>query len=344
MVNGGVPETTKILELQWDHILYTGNGRVARIVATAAAKHLTPITLELGGKSPVIIDPKCDLKTAAKRIMWGKVVNAGQTCVAPDYILVPREFQDTFVQALKEVYEEFYPDADKRSAAPDAYSRIVTPQATARIAGLLEKTRGSVVFGGQVDREAKFIAPTVVKDVQGDDSLMSEEIFGPLLPIVPVDTLDDAIKFVNERDHPLALYVFSQNDEIKTKVFNSTQSGAAIANETVIHPGADGMPFGGIGPSGQGMHTGKYTFDMFTHFRTSMDSPGWIDYVIKFRFPPYNSSKSDATLRLLRSLPARPTGPPTTTGTDKWWGKWFILAFAMAVAGGLTSRLKMTSS
>jgi len=195
-----------------------------------------------------------------------------------------------------------------------------------------------------VDHEAKFIAPTVVKDVKGEDSLMSEEIFGPVLPVVPVDSLDDAIKFVNERDHPLALYVFSQDDEIKTKVFNRTQSGAVVANETVIHPGAEGLPFGGIGPSGQGMHTGEYTFNMFTHFRSSMDSPGWIDYILKFRFPPYTSSKSDATLKMMRSLPARPTGPPAATGTSKWWGKWFILAFAMAVAGGLTSRLKMTSS
>lgn len=154
-----------------------GGGRVARVVAEAAAKHLTPITLELGGKSPVIIDPACDLKLAAKRILWGKVVNAGQTCVAPDYILVPRAFQDTFVQALKEVYEQFYPDADKRSAVPDAYSRLVSPQAHGRIAGLLEKTKGEIVFGGEVDKDTKFISPTVVKDVGPDDSLMSEWVF-----------------------------------------------------------------------------------------------------------------------------------------------------------------------
>ena len=151
-----------------------GGPRVGRLVATAAAQHLTPVTLELGGKSPVIIDPACDVKLAAKRILWGKVVNAGQTCVAPDYILVPRDFQETFVQALKEVYEEFYPDADQRSAAPDVYSRLVSSQAYGRIASLLENTKGSVVFGGQVDKDTKYIAPTVVKDVGPDDSLMSE--------------------------------------------------------------------------------------------------------------------------------------------------------------------------
>jgi len=254
---------------------------------------------------------------------------------------VPKDFQDKFVEALKDTYEEFFPDPDARSSAPGAFSRIVTPQATARIAGLLEKSKGKIVFGGEIDKDKKYIAPTVVKDVGPEDSLMSEEIFGPLLPVVPVENLDEAIKFVNERDHPLALYVFSQDEKFKSKVFNSTQSGAVVANETVIHPGADGLPFGGVGASGYGMHTGKYTFDMFTHQRASMDSPSWVDFLLKFRFPPYNTNKTDATLRLMRSLPARPTGPPAKAATSKlWWGKWFILAFAVAVAGGLTSWLK----
>lgn len=151
-----------------------GGPRVAHIVSAAAAKHLTPVTLELGGKSPVIIDPACDIKLAARRILWGKVINAGQACVAPDYILVPRYFQDTFVQALKEVYEKFYPDAEKRSAASESYSRLVSPQAYERVAGLLERTKGEIVFGGEVDKDTKFIAPTLVKNVGPDDSLMSE--------------------------------------------------------------------------------------------------------------------------------------------------------------------------
>jgi len=343
VINGAVPETTKLLELQWDHILYTGSGRVGKIVAAAAAKHLTPTTLELGGKSPVIIDPGCDLKTATKRILWGKVVNAGQTCVAPDYVLVPKDFQDEFVEALKETYEEFYPDPDKRSSAQGAFSRIITPQATARIAGLLERTKGTIVFGGEIDKANKYIAPTAVKDVGPGDSLMSEEIFGPLLPIVPVENVDEAIKFVNERDHPLALYVFTQDEQFKNKVFNGTQSGAVLANETLIHPGTDGLPFGGVGPSGYGTHTGKYSFDLFTHERASMDSPSWIDYLLNFRFPPYNTKKADKPFRLMASLPARPTGPPALPGTSKWWGKWFILALAVAVASGLMSRFKRLS-
>jgi aldehyde dehydrogenase (NAD+)/aldehyde dehydrogenase (NAD(P)+) len=151
-----------------------GGSRVAHIVSAAASKSLTPVTLELGGKSPVIIDPECLLKLAAKRILWGKVINTGQTCVAPDYILVSRSFQDTFVQALKEVYEEFYPDTEKRLAASDTHARLVSVQAHERVAELLEKTQGKIVFGGEVDKNTKFISPTVVKDVGPDDSLMSE--------------------------------------------------------------------------------------------------------------------------------------------------------------------------
>ncbi|KAG5649774.1 hypothetical protein H0H81_002077 [Sphagnurus paluster] len=339
VVNGAIPESTKLLSLPWDHIMYTGGFRVGQIVATAAAKYLTPVTLELGGKSPVIIDPECDLATAARRILWGKVVNAGQTCVAPDYILVPRSFQDKFVEALKTAYESFYPTSAEASS-PQAYSRIVTPQAFNRIKGLLDNTKGTIIAGGETDEATKYIAPTLIKDVKGDDSLMREEIFGPLLPIVPVEDVDEAIAFVNARDHPLALYVFSQNAEFKAKVFNSTQSGAAVANEVVIHPGAEGLPFGGVGPSGYGAHTGKFTFDTFTHMRSSLDSPSWIDKIIGFRYPPYTDSKLKAALKLLPSLPARPTGPPAEIARTKWWGKWFYLALAVAVVGGLTQRLK----
>ncbi|KAF8888614.1 NAD-aldehyde dehydrogenase [Infundibulicybe gibba] len=322
VVNGAVPETTKLLSLPWDHILYTGGGRVGKIVAAAAAKHLTPVSLELGGKSPVIIDPNCDLQMTAKRILWGKVVNAGQTCVAPDYILVPRSFQDTFVQALKDAHDKFYPGAGG-SAEPEAFSRIISPQAFKRVKGLLDNTKGTVV------------------DVKADDSLMSEEIFGPLLPIVPVDDVDEAITFVNDRDHPLALYVFSQDQQFKSKVFNNTLSGAAVANETVIHPGADGLPFGGVGPSGYGAHTGKFGFDMFTHLRSSMDSPSWIDKILGFRYPPYTAKSISSLSKLSPSLPPRPAGPPSVESLKrKWWGKWFFLALALALAGGLTQRAK----
>jgi len=172
---------------------------------------------------------------------------------------------------------------------------------------------------------------------------MSEEIFGPLLPVIPVEDVDEAIAFVNARDHPLALYVFSRNSEFKAKVFNNTQSGAAVANETLIHLAADGLPFGGVGPSGYGSHTGKFGFDVFTHLRASIDSPSWIDRILWFRYPPYTASKLKAALRMgLPGLPARPTGPPTATAR-KWWRKWFFLAFIVAAAGSLTQRLKSSN-
>ncbi|PFH47014.1 hypothetical protein AMATHDRAFT_153157 [Amanita thiersii Skay4041] len=344
VVNGAVPETTKLLSLPWDHILYTGPGRVGKIVASAAAKFLTPVSLELGGKSPVIVDPNCDLQTAARRILWGKCVNAGQTCVAPDYILVPRSFQDQFVDALVEQYNSFFPNATPPTPA-DQFSKMITPQAFKRVKNLLDATKGSVVIGGETDEDKRFIAPTIVRDVSGEDSLMSEEIFGPILPILPVENLDEAIAFVNAHDHPLALYVFSRDQQFKQRVFQNTKSGAAVANEVVIHPGADGLPFGGVGPSGYGAHTGKYSFDMFTHLRSSLDSPSWIDYLLSFRFPPYNAKKLKSTNQFAVSLPSRPTGPPPIiksgiTATSKWWGKWFILAIAFAVAAKLTKRVK----
>ncbi|KAF8633137.1 hypothetical protein AX17_004638 [Amanita inopinata Kibby_2008] len=341
VVNGAVPETTKLLSLPWDHILYTGGGRVGRIVATAAAKFLTPVTLELGGKSPVIVDPGCDLQTTARRILWGKVVNAGQTCVAPDYVLVPKTFQDKLVEALVAQYKLFYPDSP---AADEQYCRLVTPQAFKRVKGLLDGTKGTVVIGGETDEEKRYIAPTIVKDITPEDSLMSEEIFGPVLPIMPVANVDEAIAFVNAHDHPLALYVFSQDKQFKEKVFQYTKSGAAIANETVIHPAAEGLPFGGVGPSGYGAHTGKYSFDLFTHFRSSLDSPGWLDLLLGFRFPPYTSKKLKDTEFFAQSLPARPSGPPPLTAKtgSKWWGKWFLLVLALAVAG-LTKRIKNLS-
>ncbi|TDL29329.1 NAD-aldehyde dehydrogenase [Rickenella mellea] len=328
VVNGGIPETTSLLELQWDHILYTGNGTVGKIVATAAAKHLTPTTLELGGKCPVFIDPKYDLHLAARRIAWGKFANSGQTCVAPDYILVPVEAQDKFIAAFADVYKEFYPDGAAKS---DSYSRIISEGHWNRINGLLTKTKGQVVLGGDTDGSQKFIAPTVVKNVKADDSLMSQEIFGPVLPIVPVASLDDAIAYVRGNDHPLALYVFTNDADFKKKVFESTQSGAAVANEVLMHTAVDGLPFGGTGPSGYGYHTGKYSFDTFTHLRSSLDTPGWFDVLLRNRYPPYTSKKLNTLNRILYpSIPSR-------DGKESHWGRWIIsgLVISLFAAYGL---------
>ncbi|KAG7090418.1 hypothetical protein E1B28_009537 [Marasmius oreades] len=341
-VNGAVPETTRLLEKPWGHILYTGGGRVAKIISAAAAKTLSPISLELGGKSPVFIDPNCDIKLAARRILWGKVANAGQTCVAPDYVLVVEEFQDKLIQALKEVYKEFYPTAEG-SKAEGVFARMCTVQGLKRVDEFLKNSKGEIVLGGEVDETDKFIAPTVVKNIRPGDSLMNEEIFGPVLPIMPVKDLDEAIAYVNSHDHPLTLYVFSQDSKFKEKVFRNTQSGSAVANDTLIIPAVEGIPFGGIGPSGSGYHTGKYGFDMFTHLRASIDSPGWIDMVMKFRYPPYTANKRKAVNRVLSArLPARPIAPP---GTDidveqkgNAWIKWFLFLVATVISGGMLKR------
>jgi len=292
--------------------------------------------LELGGKSPVFVDPKCDLKMAAKRILWGKTANAGQTCVAPDYIVVPQDFQDKLVKALQEEYQEFYPD---KASAPGQMSRLVTPQAFTRVSSLLQNTKGTVVIGGDTEEATKYIGLTVVKDVKPDDRLMSEEIFGPVLPIMPVSSIDEGLAYVNANDHPLSVYVFSQDSAFKAKIFDNTQSGSALANETIIHPAVHGLPFGGIGPSGSGYHTGKYGFDMFTHLRSSMDSPGWVDMLLSWRYPPYTPAKLKAMDRLVStSLPARPTGPPNPQVSRLSWSRWFTFVLALMLAGGLMKR------
>ncbi|KAJ3520523.1 hypothetical protein NMY22_g12720 [Coprinellus aureogranulatus] len=216
-----------------------------------AARHLTPVTLELGGKSPVFIDPNCDLSLTSKRLLWGKILNAGQTCLAPDYVLVPRGFQDELVEALKE-----------RSAGGG------------EVEGVFGGDEGGGGAWGEVDEDERYVSPTIVKDVAFDDVLMQEEIFGPILPIVPVDSVEEALRYVNEHDHPLAIYAFSQDPEYKKKILENTQSGAVVFNEQIIHPAAEGLPFGGVGASGSGYHTGKYGFDIFTHLRASIDSPG----------------------------------------------------------------------
>ncbi|KAI0035803.1 NAD-aldehyde dehydrogenase [Vararia minispora EC-137] len=326
VVNGAVPETTKLLEQPWDHILFTGSARVARIVLAAAARTLSPVTTELGGKSPVIVDASCDLRTTARRLVWGKTANAGQTCVAPDYVLVPRAFQDKLVQACIDVLKEFYPDG---AAESDSYSRIVSPGHHARLSALLEKSGGTTAYGGGKRAEDKFIEPTIVTGVGLDDSLMSEELFGPVLPIIAVEDINEAIQIVNARDHPLALYVFTQDSRVKKQVLDGTQSGGAVVNDCLLQVTADGLPFGGIGPSGSGSHTGKYSFDMFTHTRSTLDNPSWLDLVMGGRFPPF-TDKSTRMMRalLVPSLPAR----KSKSAANRWGSYWVMLSLACAAA------------
>ncbi|KAI0649401.1 NAD-aldehyde dehydrogenase [Trametes meyenii] len=325
VINGGIPETTRALELRWSHIFYIGNSQVARVISHAAAKYLTPMTLELGSQNPVVIDPKCDLRTAARRILWGRCSNAGQICLSPEYVLVPEAFQDTLVEALKQAYHEFYPEGPGKS---DSFSRIVSEQQVERLQKLIATTKGNIVFGGDSDPSTRYFAPTLVRDVRTDDPLMEDELFGPILMLVPTKNVDDAIEFINSRGEPLAIYVFSQDKNFQNKVFENTTSGAAVANETCISAGVPGLPMGGIGASGHGYFTGKFMFDELTHLRASIDNPSWVDKIaFGFRFPPYKPSK--ILSMLIPPLPPRPGREPTPLGR---WGSWLALVIVAAMS------------
>ncbi len=295
VVEGGVPETTALLEQRFDHIFFTGSTDVGRVVMTAAAKHLTPVTLELGGKSPTIVAGDADLKVAARRIAWGKFLNAGQTCIAPDYVLVESSARDQFVNELTDAITQFYGNDPK--STPD-FGRIVNDRHHARLTGLLAGAGGTVACGGTTDADSRYVAPTVIVDPDPASRLMSEEIFGPILPIIEVASLDAAIAFVNERPKPLALYVFSKSAAAADKVLEHTSSGGACINHTVMHVLPDDLPFGGVGASGMGAYHGKAGFDAFSHHRTVVVKPTKPDPSILF--PPYTSFKERLVKRVFR--------------------------------------------
>jgi aldehyde dehydrogenase (NAD+) len=284
VVEGGVPETTELLENQFDHILYTGNERVARIVMTAAAKHLTPCTLELGGKSPCLIDKNANLEVAASRIAWGKFINAGQTCVAPDHVLVHRAVATQFTELLAAKIKEFY--GEDPSQSPD-YCRIASERHAARFAKLLEGQK--IHTGGQVDVAKRYVAPTIVLDPAPDSELMQEEIFGPVLPIITVDEMHHAIKFVAERPKPLALYLFTKSKALEEAVLDKLSAGSVCINDAVIFMVSPELPFGGIGNSGMGRYTGWYGFETFSHMKPVMKRGFRFD--APMRYPPYNDFK-----------------------------------------------------
>ncbi|EJT97619.1 aldehyde dehydrogenase [Dacryopinax primogenitus] len=293
LVNGGVKETTRLLELKWDRIFYTGNGTVGRIIAQAAAKHLTPVTLELGGKSPVVIDPEgLDFTLVAKRILHGKLANAGQTCVAPDYILCPEASQKPLMQAMTAAMSEFFEETGGKALNNRHYGRIVNKRHFKRIKNLVDKSKGEVVFGEkQTDPERYAMEPLVIKTT-GDDDLMGEEIFGPVFPLITIKDVDDAINFIEDRDHPLSLYVFTKSEETKQKFVSRTRSGGIVFNDTMEQL-AVGLPFGGIGESGMGYTVGRAGFESMMHLRASVDIPYEHEEAVSLRYPPYTQEKVD---------------------------------------------------
>ncbi|CAI9291487.1 unnamed protein product [Lactuca saligna] len=296
VVEGGVPETSALLEQKWDKIFYTGNGRIGRVVMAAAAKHLTPVVLELGGKSPVVVDSNVDLTVTARRIIGGKwACNNGQACVAPDYIITTKQFAPTLIDTIKQELLKFYGEDPLNS--PDI-SRVVNSNHFARLSKLLDDDRvsGKIVHGGQTDKSSLKIAPTIVLDAEEDSLIMHEEIFGPLLLVVTVEKIEDGIDFINSRSKPLAAYIFTNNKQLKQDFVSNISSGAIVVNDISLHLMVDTLPFGGVGESGTGAYHGKFSFDAFTHKKAVLhrsflgDAPA--------RYPPYTAGK----LRLLKAL------------------------------------------
>ncbi len=292
VVEGGVAETTALLRQKWDHIFYTGNGTVGRIVMEAASKHLTPVTLELGGKSPTIVDETAHLDSAAKRIVYGKFFNAGQTCVAPDYVLVDERVHDALLNRMVSAVREFYGDDPKQS--PD-FARIIHDRHHARLARLLDGA--DVATGGETDASERYIAPTILKNVKEDDEVMKEEIFGPILPVISVPSVRAAIAFINRQPKPLALYCFSTNREAQEAVIEGTSAGGTTINHVWLHVGVPTLPFGGVGESGMGAYHGRHSFETFSHQRGVLKKSTLKDPPLMF--PPYAPWKQRWLKRIL---------------------------------------------
>lgn len=295
VAEGGVEETTALLAERWDHIFFTGSTAVGRVVAQAAAVHLTPTTLELGGKSPTYVHASADLDVAARRIAWGKFLNAGQTCIAPDYVLADRQVRDAFVDKLAQQVTEFY-GADPKGSA--SFGRIVNARHLARLADLLERGAGTIAVGGTVDEGDRFVAPTVTVDPSPDSPLMQEEIFGPILPVLAVDGPEDAKAFIAARPKPLALYVFATDEAAVDAVVDGTSSGGVCINQTLMHLLPADLPFGGVGDSGMGAYHGKAGFDVFSHHKSVLRKPVKPD--LKVLYPPYRPTVEKLVRKILR--------------------------------------------
>ncbi|XP_076683384.1 aldehyde dehydrogenase type III isoform X3 [Andrena cerasifolii] len=304
VVLGGVSETTELLKQRFDYIFYTGSTVVGKIIREAANKFLTPVTLELGGKSPVYLDNTADISLAVKRILWGKCVNVGQTCIAPDYVLCTPEVQNKFLERAQEVLKEWYGDNPKDS--PDL-ARIINDNHYQRLVKYLNGN-GKVAVGGNCDPSEKYISPTILVDVKPTDPIMQDEIFGPILPFVNVNNAYEAIKFINSREKPLALYIFSNDGNNVSLILENTSSGSICVNDTVLQVSVDTLPFGGVGYSGMGSYHGKYTYDAFVHRKGCLikDFNKLAESIASCRYPPY----SDKKLSFLGSLMAKRRGIP----------------------------------
>lgn len=290
VIEGDVEVAQELLAEKFDHIFFTGGTGVGRIVMELAAKNLTPVTLELGGKCPCIIDHDTHVERSARRIVWGKFMNAGQTCVAPDYLLVDKRIKEKLILSLKKYIREFY--GEDPSKSPD-YGRIINGNHYYRLSGLLEDCE--VLIGGDLDEEDRYIAPTLIDSISLDHKIMEEEIFGPILPVIEYKDLADAISIVNERPKPLAIYFFSRDKEKQERVVRETSSGGVCVNDTLVHLVTSTLPFGGVGNSGMGRYHGKAGFDTFSNQKSIMKRSFQFD--ISLRYPPFKGK-----MKILRRM------------------------------------------
>jgi len=287
---GGIEETTEILKLRFDKIFFTGSTKVGKIVYKAAADHLTPVTLELGGKSPVIVTKEANVEVAAKRIVWGKFLNAGQTCVAPDYILVEESVKEQFLELLKKYISDFKYEKDA-----EQYTRIINQRNFYRLINLIQKDK--IYFGGNFDEEKLYIEPTILDNVSWEDAVMQEEIFGPILPVISFTKFHEALNSVLELEKPLSAYIFTGNDEEKDLFAKKLSFGGGCINDVVMHLGNDNLPFGGVGNSGMGSYHGKFGFETFSHQKAILDRATWGEPDLKY--PPYSENKIKWIKKLL---------------------------------------------
>jgi len=286
VVEGGPEVAEALLAQRWDHIFFTGGGRVGRLVMAAAARNLTPVTLELGGKNPALIDGTADLSVAARRIAWGKFLNAGQSCVAPDYALVDRQTEGQFVEQLVRWLRHFY-GPDPRASRD--FGRIVSDAHFQRLLGLLQATKARVVTGASAEPAERYLAPTILASLDWADAVMDDEIFGPILPVLTFDDPNEAISAVNGRDKPLALYLYSQDAALAQRVIDETSSGSVCINHNAVQLAVPALPFGGVGASGMGAYNGRTGFDTFSHTKAVLRRPARGE--LPLMYPPYTRAK-----------------------------------------------------
>ena len=282
VVEGGIEETQTLLSLPFDYMFFTGSEKVGKIVYEAAARKLIPVTLELGGKSPVIVDDTANIKVASERISFGKFTNAGQTCVAPDYILVQRKVKNDLIKALKKTITEFYGENIEKS--PD-FGRIVNQKHFNRLNDLIQIHKDNVVFGGNSSKEDLYIEPTLLDNITNDNKIMKEEIFGPILPIITYDNFDEVLEIIQSKSKPLSLYLFSEDESMTHRVVEELPFGGGAINDTLMHLANPNLPFGGVGSSGIGQYHGKYSFDTFSHMKSYTFKSTRLESSLFF--PPY---------------------------------------------------------